>query len=411
MISTTKVDQVPKLYLRGALINITLKNLTSEQRDGLSAEVQEWFDAPELESIRQGFIQQLRSTIGGEYHNPEAASQEFRIALMKGLCYLRHHCKYTIKCGHCGSKTHKGRKHQRLLAICPSCEYVKYNDKLMHVTAADKLISATKDPKKKEYQSAFVAIPGSRSAIKSDEITGDRLRMVKFLTKIAKNYIKQQLAENKITKAEVEHRIDRNTGDYALRSHLEYTLAKLNINHDVIVQDAHIVIKHELNHLVPLSVIEEINAIRMGYAEHGVKSEITNDAIIITIDSTLPVLEAIVKKMEVVKVTPITNDKDNHNSDSIMFNSDGAVADNQSLELEESLEYIRANLSGKATEIFEIFIGEGPASDRFKNRYGHDEKPHLNKIGEFMNCNTNAVKSSIHLIRKLCVQAGLVAHE
>lgn len=411
MISTTKVDQVPKLYLRGSLINITLKNLSKEHNDRLHTELLKWYGATELDSIRQGFVQQLRSTIGGEYHNPEAALQEFCIALMKGLVYLYHHCKYSIKCEHCGSKSDKGRKHQRLLAICPSCSHVRYNGKLMPVSKADKLIAECADPKKKEYQSPFIAIAGSRKDIKSEEILGDRMRTVKFLTKIAKNYIKQNLKENKIVRREVEHVIDKTTGDFALRSHLVFILDKHAIKYTMSVNDETIIIKHGITPQTPYHIVEELHSIRMGYVEHGVQSISTKNSFIITIDESLPVVSAAIKKHEVVKVTPISNDKDSHNADSIMYNSDGAVSDVHSLELDESLQFIRDNLSDKALEIFEIFVGEGPASDRFKKVYGNDEKPHLNKISEFMNINTNAVKSSMHLIRKLAFKSGLAVHE
>jgi len=400
MTVTTKVDQLPKLYLRGALFNITLVNLTSEQRRKLEDAIIEWSSAPELESIREGFKHQLRSTIGGEYADPDKAFGEFQIALTKSLCYLMYHTTYSIKCGHCNSKASDGKKYQRLLLVCPQCQHTKYKNKYVPISK----IKA--DPKL--CSSPFIATPSNNKAVKkSQTIMSDRLRMAKFITKVIKNYIRQTLKESKITRTEIEYPIDTATADVALASHIEYAMAKQNHNVSVIKDEKTIRIIHNIKNTTPYKIVEELKSLRLGYEAHGVITNIDDKYLTITVDPDLPIVNAVVKKSEVVKITTISNDPDSANSDSILFNSNGSVLDPHSIELNEAIDFIKGQLTPQALAIFEIFHNEGSAWEKFQARYGENEKPHLNKISDFLGCNANTVKSSLHLIRKLCYSSGL----
>lgn len=400
MTVTTKVDQLPKLYLRGSLINITLVNLTPEQRCNLEDKIVEWSAAPELESIREGFKHQLRSTIGGEYNDPDKAHAEFQIALMKSLCYLFYHKIYSIKCGHCNSKASDGKKYQRLLLVCPQCQHTKYKDKYVPIS------KITVDPK--FCATPFIATPQNNKAVKkSQSIVTDRPRMSKFITKIIKNYIRQTLKENKITRTEIEYPIDRTTADIALVSHIEYVMTKQDHPISIVNDGKTVKIVHNIKPTTPYKIVEELKSLRLGYEAHGVVTAIDDKYLTININPELPIVDAVVKKSEVVKITAITNDPDSANSDSILFNSNGSVLDPHSIELNEAVAFIKDRLTPQALAIFEIFHNEGSAWEKFQARYGENEKPHLNKIGDFLGCNSSTVKNSLHLIRKLCYSSGL----
>lgn len=75
--------QMPQLYLRGSLCNVTMANLTIDQQSQLSKIVDEIINDPQLQPARYQFKNALRYTIKGDYEIPEAADQEYQIAIWK----------------------------------------------------------------------------------------------------------------------------------------------------------------------------------------------------------------------------------------------------------------------------------------------------------------------------------------
>jgi len=82
--------QMPKLFLRGSFVNVTIKNLTEEQQREV-AECVEWLkDDPLLQPSRYQFKNALKYTIKGDYHDEEAADQEYCVALWKAVVAAKH---------------------------------------------------------------------------------------------------------------------------------------------------------------------------------------------------------------------------------------------------------------------------------------------------------------------------------
>lgn len=83
--------QLAKLYLRGSLVNETMKNLTHEQQKEVEAKLEILMNDKTLQGCKNQFCNVLMNTIGGDYQFRDAALNDYRIALYKALVYIMYH--------------------------------------------------------------------------------------------------------------------------------------------------------------------------------------------------------------------------------------------------------------------------------------------------------------------------------
>ena len=84
--------QMPELYLRGAIFNETMKNLSDNQIKEVEKKIDILLKTPSLTKSREKFCQTLAVTIGADYREDKnAALQEYKIALMKAIIYVMYH--------------------------------------------------------------------------------------------------------------------------------------------------------------------------------------------------------------------------------------------------------------------------------------------------------------------------------
>lgn len=83
--------QIAELYLRGSLINQTMKNLTQEQMNIVEQKLDELLNNSSLRKCREKFCKVLAKTINGDYTDKEVALNDYRIALMRGIIYILYH--------------------------------------------------------------------------------------------------------------------------------------------------------------------------------------------------------------------------------------------------------------------------------------------------------------------------------
>lgn len=84
--------QMPELYLRGAIFNETMKNLSQKEMDLVEEKINILLKTPSLTKSREKFCQTLAVTIGADYREDKnAALQEYKIALMKAIIYVMYH--------------------------------------------------------------------------------------------------------------------------------------------------------------------------------------------------------------------------------------------------------------------------------------------------------------------------------
>lgn len=83
--------QIAKLFLRGSLVNITAKNLDSEQLDKVKHLMDLTWNDPKLDNAKHKFCNILASTIGGEYANKDFAMNEVWITLWRTAVDVLYH--------------------------------------------------------------------------------------------------------------------------------------------------------------------------------------------------------------------------------------------------------------------------------------------------------------------------------
>lgn len=81
--------QMPEFYLRGAIFNKVMKNLTPNQMKEVEDKIEALLQIPSLTKSREKFCQTLANTIGADYREDKnAALQEYRLALLKAVLYI-----------------------------------------------------------------------------------------------------------------------------------------------------------------------------------------------------------------------------------------------------------------------------------------------------------------------------------
>ena len=129
----TILRQMPTLHLRGSLVNQTMKNLTSKEKENIEQLLNKITKHPNLTPHRNEFAKTLSHTIRGDYNdNLKAADQEFQISIFRGIVELLYHRRYSYKCNSCQSSTYVTQRGKptpinRQTDHCPNCNKAPVN--------------------------------------------------------------------------------------------------------------------------------------------------------------------------------------------------------------------------------------------------------------------------------------------
>ncbi len=213
------VRQMPELYLRGSLANITMRGLTADQREHAEGLVRRIAAHPDMQRHKIKFMKKLSVTIAADYANDrEIAEQELRVAIWRGVVSLFYHHKYTFQCRACGSSTYMTKRSKpkaidRIQAPCPNCRCIEIdspgdsealqhrvrdNDKYM--TIEDFQTSYTDMPDgfaAPTYKTTIFPIAGAKKYDNPQAIVDDDQQLRKFFGEFVWNYFRQQINENK----------------------------------------------------------------------------------------------------------------------------------------------------------------------------------------------------------------------
>lgn len=83
-------SQIARLYLRGALCNKTMRNLSAPEVAEIGSIVDMIIDDPLLQQCRREFCNALARTIRNEYNDQQAGEQDYRIAIMRAAVAAKH---------------------------------------------------------------------------------------------------------------------------------------------------------------------------------------------------------------------------------------------------------------------------------------------------------------------------------
>ena len=86
------IRQMPELYLRGSMANITMANMTPAERQHASDLVEYIATHENMQNHRMKLWREFGVTIGADYNDDSAAAdEEYRIAIWRGVVDLYYH--------------------------------------------------------------------------------------------------------------------------------------------------------------------------------------------------------------------------------------------------------------------------------------------------------------------------------
>lgn len=429
------VRQVPQVYLRGSLANITMANLTKEEQTHISALTDYVANHPIMEKHKRSVMYQYNATIGADYRNDRAnAEEEYHIAIWRAVVDLFYHRKYTFRCRVCNSthyKTKRGKPKtiDRVEKYCPNCGQAEVTD------AGDTSLVVGSLVTKSQFQDAYKhlndrqrqpqcrstvePIPGDRKYADPQKVVDDPRQLKKFFGEFVWNYFRQQIAENK----RKEHRkivkpiIGR--ADTIIVEEFLYLCSRLDVDYNYCdrtePQNGYYNI-HLFGLLMPPEFSAEFSLIRQRAAESGVAVEADISAIRVKVTPGAPDLTAYVAKPEHVNMLENNGSVDEEGDGFTISQVSYRTVGGERMDLDDhvavvdstdAISAVRAALpDGHCRAVLDIRSGLGDVYRDFSERYG-DGTPRVNHIAEYLGITPRAVNEHSKTIKIMCLANGL----
>lgn len=430
------VRQMPELYLRGSMANITMANMTSEAKEHVSGLVEFIAEHPKMQGHRQQMMREFGVTIKSDYNDDYmAADEEYKIAIWRGVVDLYYHHNYTFKCRACQSgyyTTKRGRPKQidRVMIPCPNCDMVeitKQGDTSLtvgsFVTNREFLDSFADFPTGSnvpECRSTIDYIAGDKKYDNPDAILNDPDQLRKFFGEYVWNYFRQQINENKrqeyyrtpqlicdradfVITQEIISACHRTHTDYYYCNRTQPEFGKYNIRIQTM--------------LVPPEFIAEYSLVLNKAKLYGIKVETTASDILVYCDSDAPTIESYIIKPEYISILDSKPSSENEESEfSVQQVSHKTVrgsrmdfdSHTQAVESLDVLEIIRDALpEGHCRAVFDLSAQVGEIYDKFSSEYG-DGLPRISYMAQFLGVTPKVIKTHQDTIKVICVANGLM---
>lgn len=462
------VRQMPGLYLRGSLANVTMKNLTEEEIQFCENLTNLVASHDKMKKHKFKVAQTLGKTIKGDYASDrETAFQEFNIAIWRGVVNLFYHRHYRFRCMSCDS-THKVTKTTGLTkpidqahTPCPVCNCVKVTDPGDTDYEVGQFVDHDEFQQSyAEFQtgipkcdSTIVAIPGGGASKEElDELLAEgkisqvayerRLnqfryddpyaiiedddQMVKFFGEFVWGYFKQQLREN----SRVEHnkKPTRIYGpaDEVLVEEILAAAKKWKVQasfcRDTQPENGWYNIQ-----LIGLQTPPEFTGDLMMLMDKAQRSDVRvrvkSGVVRVECNPAAPQIEALVSKPEHVMVldnnASISDDDDGKtfSIQQVSFKTVGGCKvdpddESDKIDREDVMRAIYGSLpDGDCRKIFEICKQEGPAYEEFRQEYDYDGEPKQTHMAKHLGITPRSVKNHLANIRHICLVHEFVPAE
>lgn len=404
-----KLRQLPLLYLRGSLANVTMWDLTAEQRQ-TAADVSETVaNSNALIAHKIEFMNQLGRTIGGDYNDDRrnrdtntitAAEHEYRIVIWKATVFLLYHCEYSFRCEKCDSASYKSQANKiigfnRRDQICRNCHGVKIldpgNSKYKPNQIVDfeeayatsqKLTAAKKIPP--VIGSPIASVAGDRKIADPYQVINDPIQLKRYYGEHIWGYFRQIIKENEIKL----HREVTTMAGPADEVAIAETISILE-NHKVAYTNykepnsrhQHII---AANHYAATpDFVRDYGRLVNKYHQHGIQITYDDKAIYIQQPASVPIIESHVKNTK--PITTVTNQTaaDEPNFLDIIVDDDENGIEH--IDSTERLLHIRNRLPcDGAKKLFDILASIGSTWEEFSAKYSDRQPPHLTNIAEFL---------------------------
>lgn len=413
--------QLAELYLRGSIINITIPNLTDDERLHVAAITDYVFSQKGVVKTRQMVARKLADTIGGEYREDKsAAEQETRITIWRAVVALYHHVSYTFKCKNCGTSSYrtkmgKTRTIDQLFDHCKRCMHVEVD------TAGDTDLIPGSFVTKQVFQDSYAELtdkdelPTSKTPIayikgaakydNPDAIIESDLDLTKFFTEYLWGGFKQILKENERKQHNKRPSQMSDRADKIIVAELLAMLSKYKVAHNFCAktQPEHgwFHIQVSLLQAAPEVSIELAVLLHKAYI-YSIPVKLTNGRISVAETLSAPDIDALISKPEYVLVldnystTTGDDDQGSYTLNSISFKTVEGVKmdlDNHILLSESSdwLDTVRSALpQGLCRTVFDFWCQRGELYQEFSEQYG-DKEPRINHMAAFLGVGRKAI--------------------
>lgn len=422
------VRQMPELYLRGSLANITMKNLTTDQRRHVEGLVHQVTSHPDMQRHKIKVMKELGVTIAADYSDDrEIAEEEYRIAVWRGVVDLFYHRKYTFNCRACNSGTYltkrsKPKAIDRVQTPCPNCGQVEITDPgdvpalQEKVRLGEKFITQddfqelTKDLpdgfKQPACKSTIDYVPGQRKYENPQAIVDDDRQLRKFFGEFVWNYFRQQINENKRKEHRKHPQEIKGPADWVILQELLCLCARMEVDYNYCPKTepkdgVHTIRLFGL--LTPPEFTAEFAALRWKAWMHKVPVEVIHGGFTVAVCPEAPeIVTEIVKPEHVSVLDNFASVSDEQDSDftisQISYRTVGGYRmdlDNhvETVDNGEVMRAIRDALpDGHCKDIFDIFSGQGEKYMEFSEKYG-DGEPKISHVADFLGITTRAVNN------------------
>ncbi len=433
------VRQMSELYLRGSLVNVTMKNLTEKQRRIVDEVVALVSKHPDMQAHKRQFIKALQHTIAADYaDDPLAAEEEFHIAIWRAVVDLLYHRKYTFKCTACDTttlKTQRGKTNplDRIYDFCPSCRVV------LVMTAGDTSLPEGEFVNVDEFQDSFkfflprqesptckspiIAIPGEKKYPNHQAVLDCPTQLKKFFGEYMWNYYRQHIKENKRTEHRKEpQRFIGRADEVAIEEIVSACLrhsVKFEYSRKINPYDGAYRISVQ-GMITPAEFTAELGQIIFRAKANDVEVICTRSEIAVVVNDLSPICETQLFKPEFVHYVAnrrcaASEDEPEYYIDSIghrtVKGTNKKVPDPAVLvEMADTIDAIkRAVPDGDHTAIFEIFSEQGPAFEAFSNEYEVTNAPIKNvDVARFLGISVRTVGDCKKVIKHYMLAHDLV---
>lgn len=438
----TKVRQLPDIYIRGAIANETMKNLTPAQRAYAEEVCDMVADHEVLTGHKNMFMNQLGRTIRCDYADRIAAAQEYRITIWRGVIYLLYHREYSYRCKACNATSYQSQrgatiKFDRRWNCCPACKSYAIDDPGDSGLEPDSFITeseyeqllldlASQGRHGPKVKSCIKPIPGKKKVPNPYKVLADPAQLKKFFGEFIWNYFRQNIKENKVTHHGKKTHILVGPVDTVAVQAITQLLKVNAINYQCDPYspvDGYFAIYCQPYGIDP-EIFLEILEIKEFVQLHGGDVKVDGADIGFTLDNAILVKD-LYGSAELVELATATNDQvqvvtnsmpkdDGDDHDIVQQLEKQNMRDMQVIEQNDRISALREALpEGDCRHVLDLITNQGEVFDRFAEMYPDDVMankgvPRQNRMAEFLGCSAKAIKQYRTTIQIQALAHGIV---
>ena len=410
--------QLPELYLRGSLANLTMANLTEKEQVEADIVVSRLMKHQALAADKNEFIHQLSVTIAGDYHdNRESAEQEFRIAVWRGVVQLLYHCDYTFYCSNCKKDhytTQRGTRSiiNRQFPVCPNCSHCEVSDpgdselRLGEAIDYKNIQEIIKECERDNinpprHKSCIIANKGEPKVKEPEKVLEDPEQIAKWFGEFVWNYFRQIIKENKIiTHGKEKVTIAGPADEVAVESVLSLLRdhkIKYNFCRGIMPENGKFRIDFPVNSTPP-EVTAQYCTLMGHLRKHGVRFSHDSHNVVIDCLYDAPTIEAPISRSENVVVANNFPQDEGEDLMNLVTYKSREINSESDVERADLFSKIREDLTEPARPVFDILTQSGDLYIQFSNEYG-TAMPKQIHMARFLDYSIRQVQSVMTEIR------------